>query len=248
MGLARAAAGGLMQRIGLIGGMSWESTAEYYRLLNRLVAERLGGLHSADLVLASVDFATVEEMQAAGRWDEAGALLAREAVALAAAGAAFLVLCTNTMHKVADEIEASVDIPLLHLGDATAAAVRGAGVHRVGLLGTRFTMEQTFYRDRLASHGLEVVVPEAADRAVVDRVIYDELCLGVVREESRAEYERIIDSLVASGCGGVILGCTEIELLIDPSDASAVPLFATTRLHCEAAVERSLGPSNNVRN
>jgi len=229
-----------MLRIGLLGGMSWESTAEYYRLLNQLVAERLGGLHSADLVLASVDFAVVEEMQAAGRWDEAGELLAREAALLQGAGAGFVMICTNTMHKVADRVQEALDVPLLHLADATAAAVMGAGVRRVGLLGTAFTMEQAFYRDRLVSHGLEVLVPGAEDRALVHRVIYDELCRGVVRPGSRAEYDRVIAGLVDDGAEGVVLGCTEIELLVDPEGPTPVPLFPTTRLHCEAAVALAL--------
>jgi aspartate racemase len=229
-----------MLRIGLVGGMSWESTVEYYRRLNELVAERLGGLHSADLVLASVDFAVVEEMQAAGRWDDAGELLAREAALLQGAGAGFVMLCTNTMHKVADRVQEAVDVPLLHLGDATATAVMAAGVRRVGLLGTAFTMEQDFYRDRLATHGLEVVVPGEEDRALVHRVIYDELCRGVVRPESRAEYDRVIAGLVDEGAEGVILGCTEIELLVDPDGPAPVPLFPTTRLHCEAAVALAL--------
>jgi aspartate racemase len=229
-----------MLRIGLLGGMSWESTAEYYRLLNQLVAERLGGLHSADLVLASVDFAVVEEMQAAGRWDEAGELLAREAALLQGAGAGFVMICTNTMHKVADRVQEALDVPLLHLADATATAVMGAGVRRVGLLGTAFTMEQAFYRDRLVSHGLEVLVPGADDRALVHRVIYDELCRGVVRPGSRAEYDRVIAGLVDDGAEGVVLGCTEIELLVDPEGPTPVPLFPTTRLHCEAAVALAL--------
>lgn len=229
-----------MQRIGLIGGMSWESTAEYYRLLNRLVGQRLGGLHSADLLMASVDFAVVEAMQVAGEWDAAGDLLAGAARSLEAGGADFLVLCTNTMHKVAVAVERAVSIPLLHLGDATAAAVVAAGVRRVGLLGTAFTMEQAFYRDRLADHGLDVVVPPADDRSLVHRVIYEELCHGVVREESRAAYAAVIDRLVADGCEAVVLGCTEIELLVDPDAPSPVPLFPTTRLHCEAAVDRAL--------
>jgi aspartate racemase len=229
-----------MKRIGLLGGMSWESSAEYYRLVNELVRDRLGGLHSADCVLRSVDFAEIEELQVAGRWDEAGALLAECARELEAAGAEVLVLCTNTMHKVADAIEHASAIPLLHLADATAAAARSAGLARVGLLGTRFTMEQDFYRDRLASHGLEVVVPDAADRGLVHRVIYEELCLGIVRDDSRAAYVGVIERLVDAGCEGVILGCTEIELLIDQAD-SPVPVLATTRLHAEAAVDWALG-------
>jgi len=228
--------------IGMLGGMSWESTAEYYRLANELVRERLGGLHSARLVLASVDFAEIERLQVAGEWDEAGRVLAAEAARLEAAGAELLVLCTNTMHKVAGQVQAAVSIPLLHLADATAAAVRAAGLSTVGLLATRFTMEQDFYRDRLASHGLRVLVPEDDDRAEVHRVIYEELCLGVIREESRQRYREVIGRLVAAGAEGIVLGCTEIELLVGAGD-SAVPVFPTTRLHVEAALAASLGPA-----
>jgi aspartate racemase len=228
-----------MRTIGLIGGMSWESTAIYYRLANELVRERLGGLHSARIVMSSVDFAEVEELQASGQWDRAGALLGAEAARLEAAGADFLVLCTNTMHKVAGAIEASASIPLLHLGDVTAHAVRTAGLDTVGLLGTAFTMSQDFYRGRLESHGLQVLVPDEADQALVHRVIYDELCRGVVLEESRRAYVEIVDRLVARGAQGVILGCTEIELLVQPDDLS-VPSYPTTRIHVEAAVERAL--------
>jgi aspartate racemase len=225
--------------IGMLGGMSWESSAEYYRLANELVRDRLGGLHSARVVLASVDFADVERLQVAGRWDEAGQLLAQAAQGLEAAGADLLVLCTNTMHKVADQIQAAVSIPLLHLADATAAAVRSSGMSTVGLLGTAFTMEQDFYRDRLTRHGLSVLVPTADDRAEVHRIIYDELCLGVVREGSRQTYREVIARLAEAGAEGVVLGCTEIELLITASD-SPVPVFPTTRLHVEAAVRASL--------
>ena len=228
-----------MKRIGLIGGMSWESSAEYYRLLNELVRERLGDLHSADCVLISLDFAEIERLQASGDWERAGEILAAAARSLEAAGAELVVLCTNTMHKVAPQIEAVIDVPFLHLADTTAEAVRDAGLVRVGLLGTAFTMEQDFYRDRLASHGLEVLVPPAEDRAIVHRVIYDELCLGIVTEESRGEYRRIMGALVASGAEGIILGCTEIELLVGPADAT-VPTFPTTRLHAEAAVAAAL--------
>ncbi|SDT82648.1 aspartate racemase [Streptomyces sp. TLI_053] len=228
-----------MKTIGLLGGMSWESTATYYRLLNELTRDRLGGLHSAKCVLYSVDFAEVERLQAAGEWEAAGRLLADAARAVEAAGAELLLICTNTMHKVADQVAGAVSVPLLHLADATAAAVLAAGVTRVGLLGTAFTMEQDFYRDRLASHGLDVMVPDPAGRALVHRVIYEELCLGVVREESRAEYRRVISELVAEGAEGVILGCTEIELLVGPGD-SAVPVFPTTRIHAEAAVTAAL--------
>ena len=230
-----------MRTIGLLGGMSWESTAEYYRLLNELTRERLGGLHSAKCVLWSVDFAEIEELQTQGRWTEAGERLAAAAGALEAAGAELLLICTNTMHKVADQVQAAVGIPLLHLADTTAAAVRADGVRRVGLLGTAFTMEQDFYRGRLASHGLDVLVPDAAGRAAVHRIIYDELCQGVIRDESREIYRAVIDDLVAAGAEGVVLGCTEIELLIGP-EHSPVPVYATTRLHAQAAVTAALGP------
>ncbi|HYN73133.1 MAG TPA: aspartate/glutamate racemase family protein [Nakamurella sp.] len=230
-----------MRTIGLLGGMSWESSAEYYRMANELVRDRLGGLHSARLVLLSVDFADVEALQVAGRWEEAGALLADAASRVEAAGADLLVLCTNTMHKVADQVAAAVDIPLVHLADATADAVRRAGLDVVGLLGTAFTMEQAFYRDRLAAHGLTVLVPGDADRATVHRVIYDELCLGVVSEQSRAAYVAVIERLAAAGAQGVILGCTEIELLIGPQD-SPVPVFPTTRVHVQAAVDLAMRP------
>ena len=225
--------------IGMLGGMSWESTAEYYRLANQLVRERLGGLHSARLVLNSVDFAEIERLQVAGDWQRAGSRLAEAAVRVQAAGAELLILCTNTMHKVADQVEAAVSIPLLHLADTTAAAVQAAGLSTVGLLGTAFTMEQDFYRDRLARHGLRVLVPQAADRAAVHRVIYDELCLGIVRDESRRVYREVIGRLVTAGAEGVVLGCTEIELLVTAAD-SPVPVFPTTRLHVEAAVTASL--------
>jgi len=228
-----------MRLIGLLGGMSWQSTAEYYRILNELAAERLGGLHSARCLLYSVDFAAIEAMQAEGRWEDAARELTAAAKALDAGGAEFVVLCTNTMHKVAGEISGGISVPLLHLADATAAAVRAADVGTVGLLGTRFTMSESFYRGRIASHGLDVLVPGEEDRRIVHDVIYDELCLGVVREESRAAYREVIARLVERGAEGVILGCTEIELLVGPEDG-AVPVFPTTRLHCEAAMDLAL--------
>ncbi|MET9647517.1 aspartate/glutamate racemase family protein [Streptomyces syringium] len=228
-----------MRTIGLIGGMSWESTAEYYRILNERTRERLGGLHSARCVLHSLDFAEIEQLQVQGRWAEAGEVLAAAARSLEAAGADLLLICTNTMHKVADSVEAAVSVPLLHLADATADAVRAAGLRRVGLLGTAFTMEQDFYRGRLAAGGLDVRVPDSEGRALVHRVIYEELCLGVVRDASRAAYRRVVEDLVAEGAEGVILGCTEIELLIGPED-SPVPVFPTARLHAEAAVDAAL--------
>jgi aspartate racemase len=230
-----------MRRLGLLGGMSWQSSALYYSLTNELVAQRLGGVHSADLVMVSVDFAEVERLQAAGDWERAGELLAREAQGLEAAGAEAIVLCTNTMHLVAPAIEAAVSIPLLHLGDVTGRAVRAAGIKGVGMLGTRFTMQQPFMRDRIASHGLDVLVPEPDDQEVVHRVIYEELVLGEVSERSRAEYRRIIAALVDRGAQGIVLGCTEIELLIEQHHV-AVPIFPTTRLHAEAAVEWALAP------
>jgi aspartate racemase len=228
-----------MRTIGLIGGMSWESTAIYYRLANELVRDRLGGLHSARIVMTSVDFADVAVLQASGQWDRAGELLAAEAARLEAAGADVLVLCTNTMHKVAALIEAASSVPLLHLGDVTAAAVRAAGLDTVGLLGTRFTMSQDFYRGRLESHGLRVLVPEEDDQDTVHRVIYEELCQGVVLEESRRAYLEVMERLVARGSQGIVLGCTEIELLIQDHHV-AVPTFPTTSLHVAAAVEHAL--------
>jgi aspartate racemase len=229
-----------LQKIGMIGGMSWESTVPYYRLVNETVRERLGGLHSARIVLYSVDFAEIERLQHDGRWDEAGSLLAAAAQALQAAGADFLVLCTNTMHRVAAAIEAAVRIPLLHIADPTAAAIRQAGLATVGLLGTRFTMEQAFYSGRLRErHGLAVLVPEDADREVVHRIIYEELCVGRIEAESRTAYRRIMAGLAERGAQGIILGCTEISLLVDERDAP-VPLFDTTALHARAAAERAL--------
>ncbi|MEU5013717.1 aspartate/glutamate racemase family protein [Streptomyces sp. NPDC021749] len=231
-----------MRTIGLLGGMSWESTAEYYRLLNELTRERLGGLHSSKCVLYSVDFAEIERLQVEGRWEEAGEILAEAAKALEAAGADLLLICTNTMHKVADQVAAATSVPLLHLADTTAEAVRAHGLHRVGLLGTAFTMEQDFYRGRLTRHGLDVLVPDTAGRGTVHTVIYDELCLGIVREESRAAFTAVINDLVAAGAEGIVLGCTEIELLIG-AEHSPVPVFPTTRLHAEAAVAHALAPS-----
>ncbi|MFG2490464.1 aspartate/glutamate racemase family protein [Streptomyces caniferus] len=228
-----------MKVIGLIGGMSWESTAEYYRLLNELARHRLGGLHSARCVLYSLDFAEIEQLQVQGRWEEAGEILASAARSLEKAGADMVLICTNTMHKVAGQVEAAVGVPLLHLADATADAVRAAGVRKVGLLGTAFTMEQDFYRARLEAAGLDVCVPDAEGRALVHQVIYEELCLGIVKDESRKEYQRVIGGLVEAGAEGVILGCTEIELLVGPQD-SPVPVFPTTRLHAEAAIDAAL--------
>jgi aspartate racemase len=226
-----------MLTIGMLGGMSWESSAEYYRLANVIVRERLGGLHSAKIVLHSVDFAEIERMQVEGRWDDAGKALADAAAQVEAGGADFLLLCTNTMHKVFDQVQAAVSIPMIHLGDTTAEAIKAAGLTTVGLLGTGFTMDQPFYRERLQSHGLRVLLPSTEDRATVHRIIYDELCLGVVRDESRRAYQDVIARF--DGAQGVILGCTEIELLIAQDDVP-LPVFPTTRLHVEAAVERAI--------
>jgi aspartate racemase len=226
--------------IGLLGGISWESTVPYYRTINRVVGERLGGLHSARIVLYSLEFQEIELLQHAGRWTEAGEIVAAAARAVERAGAEFLVLCSNTMHIVAPQIERAVGIPLLHIADATAARIKAAGVGRVGLLGTRFTMEQEFYRRRLeAEHGLEVLVPPAEDREVVHRVIYDELCRGKVLESSRLRFQGFVSDLASRGAEGVILGCTEIGLLIRPADATA-PLFDTAEIHAEAAARYAL--------
>lgn len=228
-----------MLTIGLLGGMSCESSALYYQLANELVRQRLGGLHSARCILYSLDFAEIEPMQSAGQWEQAGEVLARTAASLEAAGADMVVLCTNTMHKVADQVQSAISVPLLHIGDTTAAAVQLAGLATVGLLGTAFTMEQDFYRDRLSEHGLTVVTPAARDRAVVHQVIYDELCRGEISPQSRDAYRQIIGRLVDAGARGILLACTEIELLIDQHD-SPVPVFPTSRLHIEAAVDRAL--------
>lgn len=227
--------------LGLLGGMSWESTLPYYRVINETVRERLGGLHSARLLLYSVDFAEVERLQHAGDWDAAGALLGRAARSLRDGGAQLLVICTNTMHKVADAVETASGLPLLHIADPTGAAIRAAGLTKIGLLGTRFTMEQAFYRQRLIErHGLDVIVPDDDGRELVHKVIYEELCLGRIRDESREAYRRIIAELAARGAQGVILGCTEIGLLIGPADVD-VPLFDTTALHARAAALAAIG-------
>jgi aspartate racemase len=229
--------------IGLIGGMSWESSAEYYRLINETVRARLGGYRSARCLMWSFDFGEIEALQHAGRWDEAAAELVAAARRLERGGADFVVICTNTMHRMADEVQAAIGLPLLHIADPTAARIRAAGLHRVGLLGTAFTMEQDFYKGRLAErHGLDVLVPDADDRAEVHRVIYEELVQGRALPASREAYRAIIARLVARGAQAVILGCTEIMLLVRPED-SPVPLFDTTALHAEAAVEFALAGS-----
>jgi aspartate racemase len=232
-----------VKTIGVLGGMSWESSLEWYRLANERVRAQLGGHHSARLLLDSLDFAEIEAMQARGDWAAAGDLLAARAAALEGAGAELLVLATNTMHLVADRLEAAVNIPFLHIADPAADAIRAAGLKTVGLLGTAFTMEQPFYADRLARHGIRTLVPDADDRATVHRVIYDELVHGIIRDESRQEYVAVIGRLVAQGAEGVILGCTEIELLVSADDAP-VPVFPTTALHVDAAIARALAPED----
>lgn len=224
-----------MKTIGVLGGMSWESSLEWYRRANESVRERLGGYHSARILLDSLDFAEIEALQATGSWAETGRILAAHARALETAGADVVVLCTNTMHIVAGDIEAAIDVPFLHIADATASAIATAGLGTVGLLGTAFTMEQDFYRDRLARHGIHALVPGPEDRRTVHEIIYGELVHGVVTDSSRDRYRAVIARLVAAGAEGIILGCTEIELLVSQAD-SPVPVFPTTAIHVEAAV------------
>lgn len=229
-----------MKTIGLLGGMSWESSQSYYRLLNEGIKSRLGGLHSARVILYSVDFAEIEALQHQGDWESTANILAEAARSTEAAGADFLMIGTNTMHKVAPEIAEAINIPLLHIADATAEALQNDGVNRVGLLGTRFTMEQAFYRSRLEQAGIEVLVPSEAERNDIHRIIYEELCRGQVLPGSRDNYLATIDSLAHRGAQAVILGCTEIGLLVRPSDTS-VPLYDTTEIHADAAVRLALG-------
>ena len=228
-----------MKTIGRLGGMSWESTQTYYRLLNEGVKRRLGGLHSAKLILYSVDFAEIEELQHQGNWAETGNILSRAARALEQAGAEFLVIGTNTMHKVAPEIEQTIGIPLLHIADATAGVLKQDGLSSVGLLGTRFTMEQDFYRERLEQAGIQVIVPEEPEREVIHRVIYEELCQGEINQASKQAYLEIVTSLTERGAQAVILGCTEIGLLIRQED-TPVALYDTTEIHAAQAVEKAL--------
>lgn len=228
-----------MKTIGMIGGMSWESSSVYYRLINEEVRQRLGGHHSAKSVMVSVDFAEIEEMQRAGDWESAGEAMAEAARNVEAGGAEFLLICTNTMHKNAPEVEAAVDIPLLHIASATATAVKAHGISSVGLLGTRFTMEEDFCIDQLRQEGLEVLVPGEDDRSEVDRIIFEELVFGDIRLPSRAAYIEIMSGLVEDGAGGVILGCTEIGLLVNSGDCE-VPVFDTTQVHALAAVDAAL--------
>ena len=230
-----------MKKIGLIGGMSWESSIEYYRIINQQAREVLGGVHSARSVMVSVDFGEIEKLQAAGDWEEATRMLVQCAKEVEGAGADFFLICTNTMHLMAEEVRAAVEIPLLHIADATARAVKQSGITRVGLLGTRFTMEKDFYRGRLEGiHGLQVVIPDEAGRDLVHQVIYQELVQGKIRKESREGYLEVIDTLVERGAEGIILGCTEIGLLIKEDDLF-LPLFDTIEIHALAAVEAALG-------
>jgi aspartate racemase len=229
-----------MKMVGLIGGMSWESSLEYYRIINETIKTKLGGLHSAKCLLYSVDFAEIEVFQQQGRWQDAAGVLCDVANGLRNGGADFLVLCTNTMHKVYDDIQAQAGIPILHIADATGQSIRSAGLHKIGLLGTRFTMEEDFYKRRLSqNYGLEVIIPNAQARKIVHQVIYQELVLGKIRQVSKIRYLEIIHDLIQEGAEGVILGCTEIGLLIHEGDCP-VPLFDTTRIHAQAAVEYAL--------
>jgi aspartate racemase len=229
-----------MKTIGMIGGMSWESTAEYYRIVNQKVKKRLGGLHSAKCVMYSVDFHEVETLQHQNQWDEAGRLLANAAENVEKGGVDFFIICTNTMHKVADFVQKHVRIPLLHIADPTAKEIKAAGIQKIALLGTRFTMMEDFYKGKLIrDHGLDVIIPSDTEMDIIHKVIYDELCLGIVKDSSRGQYKKIIDNLVRNGAEGVILGCTEIGLLIKDAD-SPIPVFDTTAIHAEAAVDYAL--------
>lgn len=229
-----------MKTMGLIGGMSWESTVTYYQLVNRMVRDRLGGLHSAQVLMWSFDFHEIETCQADGRWDEATKLMTQAACRLRDGGADFLVICTNTMHKMAGEVEAAAGLPVLHIADATGKAIRRRELQRVGLLATAYTMEQDFYRGRLeAHHGLEVLVPGTTGRRIVHDIIYDELCQGIVRPESKASYRAVVGDLLDAGAEGIILGCTEIDLLIGQEDIP-VPAFDSTVLHAQSAVDLAL--------
>jgi aspartate racemase len=229
-----------MKTIGLIGGMSWESSIEYYRIINETVRDKLGGLHSAKSVMVSVDFAEIEALQHQGQWREATQMMIDAARNVERGGADFVIICTNTMHKMADDVQQAINIPLLHIADATAAKIKGQGLSKVGLLGTKFTMEEDFYKGRLVDrHGLEVLIPDDQQREMVHRVIYDELCLGQVKADSKAKYVELMADFTEAGAEGIILGCTEIGLLVDAGD-SAVPLFDTTYIHAVAAVEYAL--------
>jgi len=229
-----------MKTIGLIGGMSWESSLEYYRIINETVKEKLGGFHSAKCLMYSVDFEEVEKLQRNGKWDEATALMIDAAQRVKKGGADFVVICTNTMHKMAEEVQSSINIPLLHLADVTAERIKAQGLKKVGLLGTKFTMEEDFYKGRLIKkHGLEVMIPDDEEREAIHNILYNELCMGEIKKISKDKFKKIIDNLVLKGAEGIILGCTEIPLLIDKEDYE-IPLFDTTRIHAEEAVEYAL--------
>jgi aspartate racemase len=229
-----------MKTIGLLGGMSWESSELYYRWINQMVKQKLGGLHSARIAMVSVDFQEIEELQNAGNWDKSASLLSQAAVQVEAAGADFLLICTNTMHKVAPQIEAAIHIPLLHIADATAEKIRSQSINTVGLLGTRFTMEQDFYIGRLQQKfGLKVLIPPLSERQIVHRIIYEELILGIIRDESRQEFLHIMKNLQEQGAQAIIEGCTEIVMLVKPEHTD-IRLFDTTAIHAEKAVEMAL--------
>ena len=229
-----------MKTIGMIGGMSWESSIEYYRIVNQTVREKLGGLHSAKSIMYSVEFAEIEALQHQNRWDELASIMIEAARSLEKGGADFVIICTNTMHKLYDEVQANINIPVLNIADATAEKIKTEGIDKIALLGTRFTMEEDFYKGRLVDkYGLDVMVPSSEQMEIVHRVIYDELCAGIIKPDSKQKYAAIIKRLVAEGAGGVILGCTEIGLLVKPED-STVPLFDTTEIHAEAAVKYAL--------
>lgn len=225
-----------VKTIGMIGGMSWESTVSYYRAINRGIGQRLGGLHSAKQILVSVDFAEIEALQQSGDWVTASKILIDAAKSLELAGADGLIICTNTMHKVANEVETQISIPLLHIADSTADALKRDGIKKVGLLGTGFTMEQDFYKDRLAAHGLEVAIPPRSQREMIHHVIYQELCQGIIEPHSKQAYLKVVDGLVSAGAQAVILGCTEIGLLIQTADTS-IALYDTTKIHADSAIE-----------
>lgn len=229
-----------MKTIGLIGGMSWESTVTYYQIVNEVVKQELGGLHSAKVILYSVEFDEIEKCQAAGEWEKSGEILGRAAQGLEAAGADFILICTNTMHKVFDQVQSFVKVPLLHIAQVTADALKQAGISRVGLLGTKYTMEQDFYKGRLAENGIDVIIPEKEEIDVVNAIIFNELCLGEIKDASRKTYLKIIDEMMAKGAQGIILGCTEIGLLVHQADTTA-RLFDTTQIHGETAALMSLG-------
>lgn len=229
----------MMKIIGLIGGMSWESAAEYYRIINEEIKKRLGGLHSAECILYSVDFAKIEHFQNSGEWEKASEKISKVAYSLEQAGAEFIVICTNTMHKVVDTIQSNINIPVLHIADATAEQINKQNIKNIGLLGTKYTMDQDFYKSRIELNGMNLIVPSKEEREVVNKIVFEELCLGKIHQESKDYYKNVIDNLIKNGAEGIILGCTEISLLIKPDDFQ-VPLFDTTYIHACAAVNKSL--------